>query len=221
MGLRVSSEKARGCGYRAAGGTYMVGGGHFVPCGRVPFATHACDACGAGVKPARGWTWIKPAKLLGIDLEKWDCGADACGLCPFGGLLSRDPDMESGLIWVGEKFYATPEDFMAEAREMGISRRITAVPQGFKVGEHYVYLAHRKAIETKCQACYVDFELRNPGEECEECGGFGSIFSPGIFTAFKPTTIEKIVNDDVTDEEVEALEKRGIEAVIVQREGVQ
>ena len=52
-----------------------------------------------------------------------------------------------GLIWVGEKFYPTPQDFCAEAEKMGISRRIPAVPNDFVLGETWVWLAHRKAIE--------------------------------------------------------------------------
>lgn len=54
---------------------------------------------------------------------------------------------KAGLMWVGEKFYKTPEVFVAEGVTMGFSKRIKAVPRGFKVGETYVLLAHPKAID--------------------------------------------------------------------------
>ena len=49
-----------------------------------------------------------------------------------------------GLLWIGTAFYPTPEDFIKESNEQGISRRIKAVPRGFVVGEHFVFLAHPK-----------------------------------------------------------------------------
>ena len=42
---------------------------------------------------------------------------------------------------------------MREASKMGVSRRITAVPRDFVVGETWVLLGHRKAIEKACSEC--------------------------------------------------------------------
>jgi len=80
---------------------------------------------------------------------------------------------------------------MNEANEMGISRRIAAVPHGFKVGETWILLAHKEAIA---------------GEH------------PGIFTAFVPQAIEYIIKGTETDEDLEAIEKRGITLVRIQKQ---
>ena len=97
-----------------------------------------------------------------------------------------------GLIWVGEKFYPTPRAFLAEAKRMGISRRISAVPKGFMVGETWVLFAHRK----------VEFD----GE-----------LAPGIFYLARPERIEKIVTETQArdPEEMGKLRARGIVPVIV------
>jgi hypothetical protein len=139
-----------------------------------------------------------------------------------------------GLIWIGEQHYKTPQEFMREAAQMGVSRRIVAVPKDFKIGETWVLLGHRKAIEKACSEC-GDLPERNdvaegsaePGEpvrvaltagpdpDCPVCNGTGYEHRPGIITAFKPTAIEYVVKGDETDEELEALEARGIEPVKV------
>ena len=77
---------------------------------------------------------------------------------------------------------------------MGISRRLpgNVIPRGFKAGETWVFLAHREAVP-------------DPGNGKK----------PGVFSIWRPSRIEKVVPEDVTDDEVEALEKRGIEPVIV------
>jgi hypothetical protein len=86
------------------------------------------------------------------------------------------PDGRAGLMWIGEKFYST-ESFTQEAAELGISKRISAIPHGFKIGETWIFLAHKKAIKNN-----VVFD----GEEIEKPRA-------GIFMAFKPARIEKIV----------------------------
>ena len=52
--VRVLVESARGCGYRSAGGIYLMSGGFSVPCGRLPIPLETCPTCSAGIKPARG-----------------------------------------------------------------------------------------------------------------------------------------------------------------------
>jgi hypothetical protein len=76
-----------------------------------------------------------------------------------------------GLMWVGEKFYPTPDHFMNEAARMGISKRIPMVPKEFEMGKDWILLAHRKTIQSQY----------NPQE-----------YIPGIFQAFRPTRIEYI-----------------------------
>jgi hypothetical protein len=111
------------------------------------------------------------------------------------------------LLWVGEHFYPTIEDFSLEAAKLGISKRISVVPRDFEVGVTWVLLAHPKAIPV----------MGLVGKD-----GDGGIFiaqnqwSPGIFKVWRPNKIEKIVQESKRgSEEVAALEKRGITPVFV------
>lgn len=223
-GVRISYESERGCGYRKEGGLYMMGGQLALPCGRLPMEMTVCPTCNAGIKPTKGWTWINPQALFGIEdsamhvsseqgciknqveIKGKECGYVYCSSCYVG-----SPPERAGLIWIGTAFYEDAAAFAAEAREMGISRRIPAVPNDFEAGKTVVYLGHRHGIQKQCDC--------DPAErsECEECGGDGWYWVPAIFGAFVPTHIEKVVGEDVTEEEVEKLEKRGIVPVIVRK----
>jgi hypothetical protein len=112
-----------------------------------------------------------------------------CQGCPLTQDMGR-----CGLLWIGEKHYKTPDAWRKEARVMGISRRVKAVPKGFELGKTWVLVAHRKAIT-------------NPD---------GS-FTPGIFQAFKPEAVEKIMTGNESDEEVEKLIEHGYSPVLVKR----
>jgi len=184
--IRTSYESKRGCGYRKPGGLYLVSSGLAVGCGKLPIPLTVCPCCGAGIKPARGWTWV------GRDLVKdTPCMYLKCKI-GFQCYPWKDPGIDRfGLIWVGEKFYPTVQDFVREAKHRGISRRISAVPNDFYVGTTWILLAHRKAIY------------------------FGDKFIPGIFQAFKPEAIEYIIKGDETQEEIDRMEKRGISLVDV------
>jgi hypothetical protein len=80
----------------------------------------------------------------------------------------------AGLLWIGHGHYPTPVNFSAEVRELGISRRITNIPKGFKVGSTWVFLAHRKC-------------------NFNDGGVFDQHIKPGIFSAFLPRRIEMLV----------------------------
>jgi hypothetical protein len=100
-----------------------------------------------------------------------------------------------GLINVGAGFYRTPEAFAEEARTMGISRRVSAVPRGFKLGETWVFLAHPKLQ-------MIDGEWKG-----------------GIFAMFKPTAIERLFTASgyaATDEEERRrMERQNVTPIIV------
>lgn len=206
MEIQMSTEGPRGCGYRKEGGLYMVSGKLTDPCGKLPMELTVCPTCSQGIKPARGWTWIRPRELFGTDACSETLDVDApCDGCPAG---PASPE-KGGLIWIGQKFYKTTEAFLEEAGKMGVSRRITAVPKGFKLGEDFVYLAHREAVP------------QNGAERL-----------PGVFCVFKPQRIEKVVGivkdpstgecfNNLPDEpELAALQKRGITPVIIDRREV-
>lgn len=140
MNIRTSYEGRRGCGYRKAGGIYLVSSGYGRHCGALPIELSVCPTCHAGFKPARGWTWVNLAALAAVR----GCSKEGgCGDCP----IADGRIQEVGLIWVGEKFYPTAESFQKEANAMGISRRIAQIPRKFVLGETWVALAHRKVIE--------------------------------------------------------------------------
>jgi hypothetical protein len=140
---------------------------------------------------------------------------------------------KAGLLWIGEEFYKTPEDFNREAGEMGISRRITSIPRGYEIGKTWVFLAHRKTIETQNCKCDHDYltHLQHPGTRrgkkvyhpCSspgcECKNFDRQYRPAIFRVIRPTHVERVVKGDEPEEELEKLQKRGIELVIVEKKG--
>jgi hypothetical protein len=203
----MASEAKRGCGYRKVGGLYLFGGGIGIPCDRLPFELTVCGCCGQGIKQARGWTWVDVGKLFNgmhiiheADNGRQDlCPCATKSFCP----LCLKPEVmgKAGLLWIGEKFYKKPSDFVKEGVELGFSRRIKAVPQGFKVGETYVLLAHSKAVTVTTGADAF-------GKTTEE--------RPGIFYAWLPQRIEKICLESTRgSEEIDALEKRGITPVFV------
>jgi hypothetical protein len=231
MSIRVSVEGERGCGRRKPGGLYLVSGQLSEPCPLLPIPLDRCPHCGQGIGPARGWTWITPGVLVPAQKHGSSDHNDACpfgtespfaqyggdGHVNFANTGHRMGD-RAGLIWIGEKFYPTPEAFMAEAAAMGVSRRVKAVPRGFEVGRDWVILAHRKAVPVRVidKATAISMSPIPGGvglnasidEEHPE-------FTPGIITAFKPTAIEYVVKGNETEEEIAALEERGIQPVEV------
>lgn len=145
-----------------------------------------------------------------------------CELCPMGGAV----DTRVGLMWVGGKFYGKPEDFTKEAERMGISKRISQIPKELEVGKTWVWLAHREVfppvhgkvldddVETD-EDCPVALDASLTDAECK-CGAEPT---PGIFHAFKPTHIEYVMKGTETEDELDALEKRGLTIVKVERLG--
>lgn len=190
----ITNEAKRGCGYRKPGGLYMMAGGVMAPCGKLPQELTVCPCCHAGIKPARGWTWIDPRPLFAekpCELRK--AGEVACQCI----LYSANLPERMGLLWIGEKFYPTPEDFTKEAYAQGVSRRITAVPKDFEVGKTWVAFAHRKGILVAGD--------KLPDEP--------DLFLQAIVGVFRPTHIEYCVKEDDSEEKLEAMEKRGITLV--------
>jgi len=209
----IVNERKRGCGYRQPGGLYLIAGQSEAPCGKLPLELSVCPCCGQGIKPARGWTWVNGKKLFdGVECVPYHRSEpDACAFCI---LHEGNIPEKMGLLWIGEKFYATPEEFLKESMTQGISRRITAIPNEFEIGKTWVLFAHRKAIARFC--AHPTIERRgNPLTEeqlksCPDCNGDGYIYLPAIFGCFLPERIEYIVKDEDEEEKLERLEKRGI-----------
>jgi hypothetical protein len=165
------------------------------------------------VRQARGFQWILPDPLLdpGPHGEpKHD------KVCPLGGAYTKEHwahGERAGLIWIGAKFYPTPEAFMHEAARMGVSRRISQVPRDLKVGETWIALAHPNAIPGECE------HGAPAGHPCSNCpdGESAGEWRGGVITFFRPTAIEYIVKGDETEEELDRLEARGFRLVKVER----
>jgi hypothetical protein len=224
--IRESKEVPRGCGYRQPKGLYVVGGALGKACGKLPHKLDRCPTCDHGIKPSRGWTWVNPANIFkpGVcklavnevvgSVEEGRPAAASELFC--SGCVLVDPPEKAGLLWIGEKFYPTPSDWLDEARRMGASRRIQSVPKDFVMGETIILVAHRKGVVIDCPDCESEQDLPAGIEPCETCeGGIKTIYAGAIFSAFTPTAVEYIVKGDETEEELERLEKRGLSLVKV------
>jgi hypothetical protein len=184
--IETKVEGKRGCGYRKPGALYFISEGIASSCDKLPILLDVCPCCSAGIKQARGFTWIL-SKLF----EDKNCNGN-CERCPM-----NLKDLRLGLMWVGEKYYPTPAHFSKEAARMGVSKRISQIPKEFIVGETWIALAHPKAIS----------EVNAETEEIE--------YKPGIFRAFQPDRIEYVVRGDESEEDLASKEKRGITLVKV------
>lgn len=210
----MAVEPRRGCGYRKIGGLYLVSPSDGFPCDRLPIPLTVCPVCSHGFKQSRGFTWVDVDGLVG-GIHKACADEFPCPLC-----MSTHELGKAGLLWIGEKFYKTPRDFDDEARILGISRRIPAVPRNFKVGETWVLLAHPKT--TRCEACKGS-GLLDPlervgevlnAEKCERCHATGRI--PAIFKVWRPRRVEKILPESLRDsKEAAQLIEQGITPVFV------
>ena len=87
---------------------------------------------------------------------------------------------------------------------MGTSRRIAGdqIPRGLIVGETWVFLAHREAIDP-----FPKDKLSDSMWRPERI--------PGVFRAFVPEMVEYVIGGNETDAEIESLVKRGITPVQV------
>jgi len=188
--IRTVEEGPRGCGYRKKGGLYLMSGGSWIECGKIPIPLTVCPCCGQGFKFSRAWTWVQLEKIREMKkCAKGDKCSDRC--------ILKNGEGRAGLIWIGESHYKTTDVYMKEALRMGFSRRIKFVPRDFKIGETWVLLAHLRAV-------YDEESLEG---------------QPGIFTVFMPQRIEYVIRGDETEEELERIEKRGIELVDVKKIG--
>lgn len=213
----MAVEARRGCGYRKAGGLYLVTKeGIGEPCERLPIPLSECPCCRRPpVRLSRGVQRVGSQYVFGAALpcHKGDQAAkDAghhgrCILCNEGLLLSvGDPRDQFFLVTVGKQHYATPREWTAEANALGVSRRIAAIPKGLVLGKSWVLVAHPEA----CESRHIE---RHDGElgEVEVVKRV-----PGIFHAFRPQAIELVVTPSMEKEEwVERLQEKGVTLVRV------
>lgn len=218
----MAVEAKRGCGFRRVGGTYLETDPGGFECGRLPIPLIPCPLCDQRPRFTRGLQRITPKMVLHAAP---DCGmgGERCAQCPFGSLLSADI---AGLMWVGGKFY-TPREFEAEAARLGVSKRVPwPTPKWLEIGKTWVLLAHEETITETCPTCQGSGMHETPdgkfynGEgkrlgDCEDCGRTGKVRTPGVFHAFVPRRIVRIVPDDMPEQEREALREQGLTLVEV------
>jgi hypothetical protein len=103
-------------------------------------------------------------------------------------------------MWVGESFYKTPDDFIAEAETLGVSKRIPVILSRLQINKTWVLLGHKKVL--------IKRQMFEPLQS--------DIYRPAIFYAFKPTRVEKLIwQSEATEENLRKLKEQGITPVIV------
>lgn len=206
----MAIEPQRGCGFRKAGGIYLVSGGMGDPCERLPILLECCSSCGSGIKQTRSIRWMKPEVLLN--------SARACAFnprhCPHCVVcqpvnLERHaiPKDRIALLWIGQQHYPKPQDWTIEAMKMGVSRRIAAIPKELVVGKSWVFVAHPEAVP-------VPIKVKKPGDLVEHDE---IVMKPGIFHAFVPQAIEVVVTPSMKKEKwvQDMVEKNNVRLVEV------
>lgn len=206
MKVHILYEERRLCGYRKPSkdgiGIYLRGSSFNESCERLPWLLDVCPCCGQGYKFSRSFTWINPMSMFDPYTEPLCTMLEAddphirhrheqCWMC--------NPELlgsQAGLIWIGEKFYARPRDFMREAEIMGISRKLPAIPNGFVVGEHAIFLAHIRTFMSYDENGKV-------------------VYKPGVFAAFKPTSVDLVIDnpEDIPDRAIEIARRLGEDKV--------
>jgi hypothetical protein len=155
MELKIVSvtESERGCGIRKEGAyirMYDAAFGENAEALPIPLAT--CSCCGGGAVRQMGWQSITVAQLR---QRAFLGGRDASQVLP-----DVSGDEKVALVFIGTEHYTTLEEYMDEANEMGISRRLGNVPTSIKdLSEFYVALAF--PVVTKTMAGTLGWEVRN------------------------------------------------------------
>lgn len=194
--VSVRAEPERECGRRHAGpdgcGLYLVSDGIGMHCDRLPFIL--LNSEGEPIKHFRGVKEIDPLELFHDNAEPIkDACTGLCAYCPMGGAR-----MNYALLnFVGQDNYSL-DQFNSEASRMGISRRISDVPNSFVFGQHWVYLAHLDG------GSYLN-PLSGQMER-----------APAIFKVFKPR-LEIVIDDPnaIPDRAKELKDRYGANATIV------
>lgn len=192
----MAVEQKRGCGYRKVGGLYLVGDGKGERCDRLPMAIIPCPTCGEEPRFHRAISKINPLRIFGLHEEQMVCADMVPG--NYDPICS--PSDVAFLMWVGKEY--TANTFAVEARQMGVSKRIHQIPKDFQIGIDWVWLGKLNLIPPEGKTLALDSNER----------GYGS----GIFTIFKPTSIEKIITESrSTSGEAEKLKEQGIVPIVV------
>jgi len=137
--MKMDEERERKCGWRKVGGLYLMGSGIQLPCFKIPYKLGICPVCGEGISFKRNYQWADAKHLTG---GKCDTPMSYCSTCPF-------EQEKTLLMFVGKSHYNKPMDFINEALEMGVSKRVTTIPKGLEFGKTWILLAHIQGMEKR------------------------------------------------------------------------
>jgi hypothetical protein len=220
-------ESERGCGYRKAGGVYLVCDGVSYACDGLPVEMVPCGCCEFEVKQARSMQPISSGYMAYL-MRGHKCKEEAGFLCPVCFYAKDYPKMKEVLLDFPEdsperkeleaeipkvfylmfvsKEYYTPQSFMEEARLQGVSKRVApnSLPAGFRVGVDWVFLGHGDV----------------PFPKTDESGQVLKTeyrYATGIFYAFKPSRLELVLyKGSVTDQQIADYEEAGYTVVLLE-----
>jgi hypothetical protein len=101
------------------------------------------------------------------------------------------------------------------------------LPTWFVLGRTWVLLAHEQVMQEVCPACEghrlivpagVDTKPLLMGhlmETCEECEGAGIVMRPGVFRAFVPRRVVRMIPDTMPEEDRQHLRDLSLTLVVV------
>lgn len=142
-GVKEIPRYKRGCGFRYPG-LYLFGTGIAISCDRLPLKIPVCPCCGETIRPLRSVRIFNPLKMFGKHKDLVDEVGDETGCTCNTGCPACYPPEKAGLMWIGERYYPTPKDFIREAIQAGVSKRVPTVPKDISPGD-WVFLAHPNA----------------------------------------------------------------------------
>ena len=219
------SESERGCGYRKIGGLYLVSDpGIHLNCDGLPLPLEPCGCCGFKPPFSRNLQRIQAEYIIqaekkkhqpeNSDFEEHRCSCpEVCPICYPQAHESRLLEnnvrvydfckpISYGLMFVGSQNY-TPESFIKEAINMGVSKRIPEIPSWLKLNETWIFLAHQKTPKENLQG--NGMHMKEPE------------LAPAIFYGFKPSRVElPCWKAQLSNEQILKLEKRGITPVFLE-----
>lgn len=207
------SEGQRGCGYRKIGGLYLASDlGQQLVCDGLPLPLDPCGCCGFEPFPTRGLQRLRAGYIQFLsdrkheDLYSTKCSCPpACPICFPWGNADKEENLILGLMYVGASFY-TPESFIKEAIEMGVSKRIPEIPSWMVLGKTWIFLAQRDVPMVNGKGTYEldGLAVKEPKK------------TPAIFYGFKPQRVEMpLWKGSVTDEEIQILERHGVTPILL------
>ena len=222
----VGSEPQRGCGSRKKGGMYITSKRVFgYHCEKLPFPLGRCKYCHEGLfKDALRVPKIVDSLILVPFAEKKKCEQPECSKCPVNCLH----ELGEIMLWgVGAESYPLPEDFIQEANEMGISKRIHMVPEYIEKEVGIESMANMMCFLVHPLACLVNKDEDEYGAgkvDIEETVSqiFGEeeateqVRVPGVFMVFRPEQVEYVTDNQELEEKEDKilkLKERGIKII--------